>query len=199
MNQETTKKNASELAEIMSSLDHEKIEIIARLIKTRIYNPGTKIKTGKKLILCGNGGSAAQADHMMGELIGRYKEDRTPFPCLNLAASSATSTCISNDYGQEHVFKRALEALGDGGDIMIALTTSGCSKNINEAVKQAKKMGITVVTLLGKDGGPLKGHGDYEIIIPSQSTARIQEAHMFILHSICDYLEKFALENGENN
>lgn len=196
MNQDITRKNSEELQKIISSMDHEKIENIAKLIKSRIYDHGSKIKTGKKLILCGNGGSAAEADHMMGELIGRYKDDRTPFPCLNLAASGATSTCISNDYGQEVIFKRTLEALGEEGDILVALTTSGYSKNVNEAVKKAKDMGITVITLLGKDGGPLKGHGDYEIIIPSNSTARIQEAHLFILHCICDYLEKFSLENG---
>ncbi len=196
MNQDITKQNAQELTKTISQIDHQKIEQIAKLIKNTIYNSETKTKTGKKLILCGNGGSASQADHMMGELIGRYKEDRTPFPCLNLAASSSTSTCISNDYGQEHIFRRALEALGEKDDILIALTTSGYSKNVNSAVEQAKKMGIKVISLLGKDGGPLKGQGDYEIIIPSNSTARIQECHIFILHCICDYLEKWALESN---
>jgi len=196
MDQKKIENNAKELARITSEIDYSKIEQISKLIKSRIYNPATKIKTGKKLIVCGNGGSAAQADHMMGELIGRYKDDRTPFPCLNLSASEATSTCISNDYGQEEIFKRSLEALGDGGDILLVLTTSGHSKNVREAVKKAKQMGITTIALLGKDGGPLKGQADYEIIINSQSTARIQEGHLFILHSICDYLEKWSLENG---
>jgi|GEM_PF-1000548 len=204
MNQELTRQNAQELAQLMNSIEHNKIEQISKLIKEKIYNSETKLKTGKKLLICGNGGSAAQADHMMGELIGRYKGDRTPFPCLNLSSSSATTTCISNDYGSEYIFTRAIEALGEEGDILLALTTSGYSKNITEAVAKAKEMGITTICLLGKKREPkhpyqksVHGVADYEIEIPSLSTARTQECHIFILHSICDYLEKNSLENKD--
>ncbi|NCO11305.1 hypothetical protein CO038_03100 [Candidatus Pacearchaeota archaeon CG_4_9_14_0_2_um_filter_39_13] len=203
MNQDVTKQNASQLIQVISTIDHRKIEEIAKLIKSTIYNPVTRQKTGRKLLICGNGGSAAQADHMMGELIGRYKDDRTPFPCLNLAASAATTTCITNDYGGDYIFTRNLEALGEEGDILMVLTTSGYSKNIMEAVTKAKELGIKTVSLLGQKRDPkhpyqkaVHGLADYEIEIPSLSTARTQEAHIFILHSICDYLEKFSLENG---
>ncbi|OIO42104.1 hypothetical protein AUJ63_04120 [Candidatus Pacearchaeota archaeon CG1_02_35_32] len=184
-------------------MEHHKIEEIARLIRTRIYNPATRIKSGKKLLVCGNGGSAAQAEHLMAELVGRYKDDRIPFPCLSLAGCAATQTCISNDYGQEFMFSRSLEALGEDGDILIALTTSGYSENVLRTVKKAKELGITTIALLGKKRDPrtpdqeaLHGLADYEIEIPSLSTARTQEVHLFIIHAICDYLEKWALENS---
>lgn len=148
------------------------------------------ISNKNKVIFCGNGGSAADSEHLCAELIGRFKNNRRPYPALSLNSNIANITCISNDYGYENLFSRQLEGIGSKDDILFAYTTSGNSQNIINVLKQAKKMQILTVAFLGKDGGKCKGLGDFEFLINSSSTARIQECHMFLGHYICSQLEK---------
>ena len=140
------------------------------------------ILSGGKLLTCGNGGSAADALHLAEELVGRYNHERKGLPAICLNADVTALTCIANDYGYERIFARQVEALGKAGDVLVGFSTSGNSKNVNEAFKLAKQMGVITVLLCGKDGGAAKGMCDYELIVPSNTTARIQEVHTVILH-----------------
>ncbi len=142
----------------------------------------TTLKRGNKLLTCGNGGSAADALHLAEELVGRYKAERRGLPAICFSADVTALTCIGNDYGYEATFSRQLEALGKTGDILVGFTTSGNSSNVLAAFRLAKKLGITTVFLGGKDGGAAAGLCDMEIIVPSATTARIQEVHTVILH-----------------
>lgn len=148
------------------------------------------LENNKKIILAGNGGSASQASHIAAEFIGRYKIERRGLPAIALTTDLAAITAIGNDYGFDTIFERQIEALGNEGDIFIALSTSGNSKNIIRAVERAKKLNLHVIGLLGKDGGKLKNTSSVEIIVPSNNTPRIQEAHLMILHIVCELVEK---------
>ncbi|MBI2658919.1 D-sedoheptulose 7-phosphate isomerase [Candidatus Woesearchaeota archaeon] len=148
------------------------------------------LKSGKKIILAGNGGSSTQASHIAAEFAGRYKLERKALPALALTTDMAAITAIGNDYGFENVFERQLEALANEGDVFIALSTSGNSENLIKAAEAAKKLDVHVIGLLGKDGGKLRNASDLEIIVPSTNTPRIQEAHLMILHIICELAEK---------
>ena len=148
------------------------------------------LKNNKKILLAGNGGSSTQATHIAAEFTGRYKLERKALPAIALTTDLAAITAIGNDYGFDNIFSRQLEALGNENDVLIALSTSGNSKNIINAVDTAKKMKIKVIGLLGKDGGKQKNSSDIEIIVPSNNTPRIQEAHLTILHIICEIVEK---------
>ena len=145
--------------------------------------------SGKKILLVGNGGSASQAIHIAAEFTGRYKIERKGMPAIALTADLAAITAIGNDYGFEAIFERQIEALGNEGDVLIAISTSGNSANIIKAVEKAKKMKINVIGLLGKDGGKMKNTSNVEIIVPSDNTPRIQEAHIMILHIICELVD----------
>ena len=146
------------------------------------------LRTGGKLLICGNGGSSCDAAHFAEELTGRYRNDRRP-----LAAIACTDvghiTCTANDYGFESVFSRWVEALGRPGDILIVLSTSGNSTNITRAIAAATPLGLRTVALLGKDGGAAKGTCDHEIIVPGSGSDRIQELHMLILHAWVEAIE----------
>ncbi|MBI2653124.1 D-sedoheptulose 7-phosphate isomerase [Candidatus Woesearchaeota archaeon] len=148
------------------------------------------LKNNKKILLAGNGGSGTQAAHISAEFIGRYKLERKGLPAIALTTDLAAVTAISNDYGFDRIFERQIEALGNEGDVFIALSTSGNSKNLINAVEAAKKLNVHVIGLLGKDGGKLKNTSSVEIIAPSDNTPRIQEAHLMILHIICEIVEK---------
>lgn len=148
------------------------------------------LKNGKKIILAGNGGSASQASHIAAEFVGRYKIERKGLPAIALTADLAAITSIGNDYGFDAVFWRQLEALGNEGDVFIALSTSGNSKNLINAVEKAKELNVHTIGLLGKNGGKMASTSSVEIIIPSDNTPRIQEAHLMILHIICELAEK---------
>lgn len=150
---------------------------------------------GAKLLVCGNGGSAAEAQHFATELVGRYQAERRPFPAFALAADGATLTCITNDYSADQIFARQVLALGRPGDLLVALTTSGRSQNVIRAIAAAKESGLHTLALLGKDGGHLAGKAEREWIVPSQSTARIQEMHLLFIHVVCDYIDA-AVCNG---
>ncbi len=147
------------------------------------------LKAGNKLMSAGNGGSATDALHVAEELTGRYKSDRAALPGLCLSADISALTCIANDYGFEYLFSRQIEAFGKPGDVFVGFTTSGHSANILKAFDACKKLGVTTILLSGKDGGKAKGLCDHEIIVPSQTTARIQELHTFVLHQWLEMVE----------
>ncbi|MEO7312942.1 MAG: D-sedoheptulose 7-phosphate isomerase [Chitinophagaceae bacterium] len=140
------------------------------------------ILQGGKLLTCGNGGSAADALHLAEELVGRYKAERRGLPAICLNSDVTALTCIGNDYGYNRIFSRQVEALGKPGDVLVGFSTSGNSPNVLAAFELAKKAGIITIVLGGKDGGAAKGTCDFELIIPSNTTARIQEIHTVILH-----------------
>ncbi|ABB43852.1 phosphoheptose isomerase [Sulfurimonas denitrificans DSM 1251] len=152
----------------------------------------------KKTILAGNGGSAADAQHIAAELVGRYGFDRPSIPSLALTTDTSCLTAIGNDYGYDNVFSRQLEGMGQAGDIFIGISTSGNSKNIINAFISAKKKGITTVALVGRDGGEMAKMADVALVVPSDSTPRIQESHILIGHIICDIIEKEIFGDGVN-
>ena len=146
-------------------------------------------KNGKKSLIAGNGGSKCDAMHFAEEFTGRFRKDRRALPSISISDSSHI-TCVGNDYGFDFVFAKGVEAFGQEGDFFFGISTSGNSKNIIEAVKSAKERNLKTVALLGKDGGKLKGVCDYEFIIPGETSDRIQEVHMMILHIIIEGVER---------
>jgi D-sedoheptulose 7-phosphate isomerase len=148
------------------------------------------LKQGNKLLLFGNGGSAADAQHIAAELVGRFAFDRPALPALALSVNSSCVTAIGNDYGFDQVFSRQLEALARPGDVAIGISTSGNSANVLRAMSTAKKMGLKTIALTGRSGGNLKKAVDYCICAPSNETPRIQECHILIGHIISELLER---------
>ena len=148
------------------------------------------LRKDKKILLMGNGGSAADAQHIAGELIGRFKLERNSIPAIALTTDTSILTAIGNDYGFDKVFARQMESLGCEGDVVIAISTSGNSKNVIEAIKISKKNKMKSIGLLGCGGGQIKELVDLPIVVPSSNTPRIQEAHITIGHIICEELEK---------
>jgi len=147
------------------------------------------LKAGHKVLTCGNGGSACDAVHLAEELTGRFKAERRSLPGISLCSDTGAITCIGNDYGFDKIFSRQVEGLGQAGDILVGFTTSGNSKNVLTAFEAAKKRGLITVMVAGGTGGAGKGACDYEIIVPSSSTARIQEVHTFVLHRWLEIVE----------
>ena len=153
-------------------------------------------KEGKKTLLAGNGGSAADAQHIAAELVGRYGFDRPSIPSVALTTDTSNLTAIGNDYGYDKVFSRQMEGMGSEGDLFIGISTSGNSKNIINAIHAAKAKGVQTVALVGRDGGEMARIADYAIIVPSNDTPRIQESHILIGHMICDIIEKELFGDG---
>lgn len=147
------------------------------------------VKKGGKILVCGNGGSAADAQHFAGEWVCRYKDDRKPLAAIALTVDTSALTAIGNDYGFENVFSRQVEALGNAGDAFVAFTTSGKSPNILRAMETAKKRGLKIIVLTGAKGKDLKSIADAAIIVPSEETARIQEVHEIIYHAWCEAID----------
>lgn len=147
-------------------------------------------KNSGKLLICGNGGSAADAQHFAAEMVGRFNYDRGALPAIALTTDSSILTAVSNDYSFDFVFSRQIDALGTSNDMLIVISTSGNSQNVVNAVRAAKQKHIKTIALLGKDGGTLSGLTDYKIIIPSEQSQRIQEGHITIIHIWCDIIEK---------
>lgn len=147
------------------------------------------LRSGRKLMLCGNGGSAADSQHIAAEMTGRFVKDRRPLAAMALSTDTSALTCIANDYSFDDVFSRQVMALGGRGDCLLAISTSGNSPNVVRAVDAARTAGMPVIGLLGRDGGALRGLCDVAIVVPSQTTARIQEAHIFIGHTLCALVE----------
>jgi D-sedoheptulose 7-phosphate isomerase len=148
------------------------------------------LRRGGKLMFCGNGGSAADSQHLAAEFTGRFVNERRPLAALALATDYSTLTCIGNDYGFEQVFERPLRALARPGDVLVGISTSGRSANVLRAVQAARDIGVHSVGLLGRDGGALLPLCDVALLVPSESTARIQEAHIFIGHTLCALVEQ---------
>ena len=153
------------------------------------------LESGGKVIACGNGGSSSISNHLVGELMGRFKKNRSPIGAISLNSNCDLLTCIANDYNFDDIFARQLQGIGKDNDILVAFSTSGESKNINSALAAARELGIPSIALLGKGGGRAKEISDYPIIIKSYNVARVQEVHEFIMHLICESLEEH--ENDE--
>lgn len=171
--------------ELLKSLEPIKKDIdtaIQMIIKT--------YKTGNKVLICGNGGSAADAQHMAGELVCRFKINRRGLPAIALTTDTSVITAWTNDISFETLFSRQIEALGKKDDLLISISTSGNSPNCIKANEQAKNMEMQVINLLGRDGGKMKHSGDLDIIIPSNNTPRVQEMHELIIHIVCELVER---------
>ena len=147
------------------------------------------LKKNGTVFWCGNGGSAAESSHLAVELIGRFKNNRKSLPSISLNADSSAITCIANDFGYEEIFARQLEGLGKKEDVLIVLSTSGESENILRVLRKAKDMGITSIALLGKGGGRAASISNLAIVVNSDETARIQEMHLLLGHTFCEYAE----------
>jgi D-sedoheptulose 7-phosphate isomerase len=148
------------------------------------------IRKGGKLLFCGNGGSAADSQHLAAELTGRFIKDRRPLAAMALSTDTSALTCIGNDYSFDEIFARQVLGLGRKGDVLIGISTSGNSRNVIRAVEEAKNMGVVSIGLLGRDGGQLKSLCDHSIVVPSNVTARIQECHILIGHTLCGMIEQ---------
>ena len=181
------KDNLQESAEVLQDfIQHpENIEAIERAAGILIET----VMNGGKIISCGNGGSMTDAMHFAEELSGVFREKRKALPALSISDPSHI-TCAANDYGFESIFSRFVEGLGTGRDVLLAISTSGTSESVNRAVRTAREMGVTTIGLTGRDGGDLAGLVDMALIIPSDDTQRIQEAHIAVGHIVCDLIER---------
>jgi D-sedoheptulose 7-phosphate isomerase len=150
------------------------------------------LASGNKILLCGNGGSAADAQHIAAELVGRYENERRSFPAISLTTDSSALTALSNDYGYNEVFARQIQGLAVTGDCLIAISTSGKSPNVTKAAEKAMDMGCSVIGLTGCSGEPLASHCDIAIVVPSDRTSRVQEAHITIGHLWCEMVDVLA-------
>ncbi len=150
----------------------------------------TAFKDGKKVILMGNGGSAGDAQHIAAEFVGRFKKERKSFPAIALNTNTSTLTAVGNDYGYDVVFSRQIDGFAQAGDIVIGISTSGNSKNVELALQLAKERGCYTAALLGKDGGTIKNIVDLPIVVKWPNTPRVQECHIFIGHSVCDLVDQ---------
>jgi D-sedoheptulose 7-phosphate isomerase len=153
------------------------------------------LKAGNKILLCGNGGSAADSQHIAAELVGRYEKQRRAFPAISLTTDTSALTALSNDYGYEEVFARQVEALAHSGDVLVAISTSGKSPSVVKAADQARALGCRTIALTGCSGEPLASHCDLAVVVPSDRTSRVQEAHITIGHLWCEMIDN-ALEKG---
>ncbi|MCX6542858.1 MAG: D-sedoheptulose 7-phosphate isomerase [Acidobacteria bacterium] len=148
------------------------------------------LRSGGKILVCGNGGSASDAQHVAAELVGRFERERPALPAIALTTDTSILTAIGNDYGFDRVFARQVEAVGRAGDVLLGISTSGGSPNVLEAIGAAKSRGLTTVALTGRDGGVVGAAADIHINVPSPSTARVQEVHRTLLHAMCELVER---------
>jgi len=147
------------------------------------------LRAGNKLLVCGNGGSATDASHFATEFVVRFAKDRRAFPAICLAGDAGILTAAGNDYGFDEIFARQVAAFGAQGDVLICLTTSGKSKNVVRALQEAKARQMKTIAFLGRDGGSTVGIADLDLLVKSDSTARVQEAHQLLLHVLCEIIE----------
>jgi phosphoheptose isomerase len=148
------------------------------------------LTSGHKLLICGNGGSASDATHLATEFLCRYQEDRRPYPALSLTANGEYLTAVCNDYGADEIFARQIWGLGQPGDLVIAFTTSGKSKNVKRALEEARRLGLESICFLGRDGGFTKGLATLDLLVAGDVTARIQEGHKLLFHVLCEMVEE---------
>jgi len=187
------KDNINALKGVLNSLDElgEPLGKAAILVQTALL-------TGRKVLACGNGGSSADAAHLTGELAGRYVIDRRGYCAIDLTANNSLLTALINDYPPADVYARQVEALGSEGDVLVALTTSGNSENVVKAIKMAKSRGLKTIAFLGRTGGTCKGLADVELIVRAEVTARIQEAHLLLYHTLCEAIDQALAEKSIN-
>lgn len=167
-------------------------EVLPVVIEKAGIQMSNALKNGNKIMACGNGGSAADAQHFSAELLNRFERERPELAAIALTTDSSTLTSIANDYAYEQVFAKQVRGLGKTGDVLLAISTSGNSPNVLEAIRSAHDKGISIIVLSGRDGGEIAKSlqaGDTEIRVPAQSTARIQEVHLLILHCLCDLID----------
>ena len=153
------------------------------------------LKSGNKILLCGNGGSAADAQHIAAELVGRYEQERRAFPAISLTTDTSALTALGNDYGYDEVFARQVAALAVAGDVLIAISTSGKSPSVVKAAERARALGCKTIALTGCAGEPLASHCDLAVVVPSDRTSRVQESHITIGHLWCEMVDQ-ALQEG---
>jgi D-sedoheptulose 7-phosphate isomerase len=170
----------------MAILDSKKL---SKEIEKSITLIIKSIKNGNKIVLFGNGGSAADAQHMAAEFIGRFMKERKSFPAIALSTDSSIITAVANDYSFEKIFSRQAESLVKKGDVIIAISTSGESKNILEGIKTSKKLGAKIISLTGENGMKMRSNSDVFLNVPSKITSRVQEVHRTIIHIICEIVE----------
>ncbi|OGR68644.1 MAG: phosphoheptose isomerase [Elusimicrobia bacterium GWC2_61_19] len=147
------------------------------------------VRGGGKILICGNGGSAADAQHIAGELVGRFKKERRAIAAVALTTDTSILTCLGNDYGFDLIFERQVEALGRPGDLLLAISTSGASPNVLNAAIKARELGLAVAGFFGRDGGPILKHCDAAFLAPETDTPRVQEMHILAAHIICELVE----------
>jgi len=157
----------------------------------------TALREGHRIYVCGDGGSAAQAQHMAGELVGRFMADRPALPCVALTTDTSVLTAIANDYDFEQVFERQVEALLQEGDVLVALSTSGSSANVLKAASMARKRGGKVLGLVGRSGGKLKELCDISLAVPAETSPLVQEGHLVLLHILCGLVEQALFSRAE--
>ncbi len=162
---------------------------LLKSIETSVQEIIKTFKSGGKVLFCGNGGSAADAQHLAAEFSGRFYSDRNPLPAEALHCNTSYLTAVANDYGYDYVYSRLIKGMAKDGDILIGLSTSGNSKNILLAFEEAQKMGVQTIGMTGNSGGKMKNFSDYLINIPSEDTPRIQECHITVGHIICELVE----------
>lgn len=181
--QKILKQHSDALREALENIEefHQQVLAVAQQFKEAFSK-------GNKVLAAGNGGSAAEVQHLSDEMVGRYAKDRVPYPVIALTADGPVITCIGNDYGYENVFKRQVQALGQEGDIFLGLTTSGTSKNILAAAEQARAQGMTVIAMTGRKG-TFKDMADFAIVSPSDMNPRVQELHLHAIHLLCEVFE----------
>lgn len=175
-------------------LEHQSVvakldEQLGDLVVTVATVLSQALRDGGVIYWCGNGGSASDSQHLAAELVGRFRKDRRPLGSVALSSDTSVLTCVANDFGYEKIFSRQIESLGRRGDVLVAISTSGNSMNVVEAVKSARQAEITTIGLLGGSGGMLRELVDYPMLVPSTFTARIQESHILIGHILCDLIE----------
>ncbi|MCM0609030.1 MAG: D-sedoheptulose 7-phosphate isomerase [Ideonella sp. WA131b] len=168
----------------------EQLHLLDREVQRAIDALTAVLASGGKLLLCGNGGSAADCQHIAAEFVGRFMDERRPLPAISLSTDTSALTCIGNDYSFDAVFSRQVRALGTPKDALIAISTSGNSSNVVKAVEAAREIGMLTLGLSGRGGGALSQRAELNIVVPHEVTARIQEAHILIGHTLCGGVEQ---------
>lgn len=176
------KEHRTALERVTSELAPEIVRAANQLVRT--------VTSGGQVLICGNGGSAADAQHFAAELVGRFRRERQALPAVALTTDTSALTAIGNDYGFTYIFSRQVEALASRGDVLVGISTSGHSSNVLEAVRAARDRGCATIGLLGRDGGTIAAEVDLALVVPAEATSHVQEAHIVIIHLLCELVER---------